>query len=379
VASGSASSGDLEFDIPPPSSPKDIAAVRAYVQSSPLFPQLKLNSGSLTDAAAETWANLAETACGFLHLDSRNLSPAAAARVYRYYVPTYLWCVGRIETHRRSANGTSVRPLVIGLTAPQGCGKTTLVAALSALFLANGIKAASASIDDAYLTGAEQDVLASSNAGNELLRYRGNAGTHDVGLAVDTLRALLGINVSERAGAGEAEPSPKNAERVFVPRYDKTARGGRGDRAPRDSWTEVTAPLDVVLFEGWMLGFQPTDETEAEAVHPDLIAVNAKLKNEKYDVLHALLDDWIVVRVRDTRWVKSWRLEAERASRDAGRPTLSDELVADFVNRFLPAYDLYAGKLYADGPWRGDANGSARDVDEGCVFAVEVDETRSVV
>ena len=42
----------------------------------------------------------------------------------------------------------------------QGCGKTTLVELLEALFAHNGIRAASVSIDDFYLTFADQQALA---------------------------------------------------------------------------------------------------------------------------------------------------------------------------------------------------------------------------
>lgn len=394
-------SGGLEthppLDPPPPSSPEDVAAVRAYVQSSPLFPQLGLHPASKTDAAAETWAHLAETLCAFLRLDPNHLAPAAAARVYRYYVPAYLWCVGRLEKHRREkkkrANerpNARARPLCVALTAPQGCGKTTLVAALSFLFEQNGVAAASASIDDFYLTGAEQEALAEANPGNALLEYRGNAGTHDVGLAVNVLRSLRGINddfaTKTKTGAGNADAETTEtktanvASFVSVPRYDKTSRGGRGDRAARETWPKVTAPLDIVLLEGWMLGFAPAADADAAAAHPDLPAVNARLRDDAYGAMHALLDDWIVVRVRDTRWVRSWRLEAEQQARSEGRPTLTDAEVADFVNRFLPAYDLYAGALYRRGPWRGGTD-ATRDsqCDEGSVFVVEVDATRRVV
>ena len=369
-------SGGLEthppLDPPPPSSPEDVAAVRAYVQSSPLFPQLGLHPASTTDAAAETWAHLAETLCAFLRLDPNDLAPAAAARVYKYYVPAYLWCVGRLEKHRHEKRAserpkTKTRPLCVALTAPQGCGKTTLVAALEFLFEKNGVAAASASIDDFYLTGAEQDKLSLANPGNALLKYRGNAGTHDVQLAVNTLRSLRSINDDDFA--------------ISVPRYDKTLRGGRGDRAAREFWPEITAPLDIVLLEGWMLGFAPAADADAFAAHPDLPAVNAALRDDAYGDLHALLDDWIVVRVRDTRWVRSWRLEAEQQARSEGRPTLTDVEVADFVNRFLPAYDLYAGAMYRRGPWRGgtDLTGDSLPCDEGSVFVVEVDATRNVV
>jgi D-glycerate 3-kinase len=372
-------SGGLEthppLDPPPPSSPEDVAAVRAYVQSSPLFPQLGLHPASTTDAAAETWAHLAETLCAFLRLDPNDLAQDSAARVYKYYVPAYLWCVGRLEKHRHEKRAserpkTKTRPLCVALTAPQGCGKTTLVAALEFLFEKNGVAAASASVDDFYLTGAEQDKLSLANPGNALLRYRGNAGTHDVQLAVNTLRSLRSINDDDFATLT-----------VSVPRYDKTLRGGRGDRAAREFWPEITAPLDIVLLEGWMLGFAPAADADAFAAHPDLPAVNAALRDDAYGDLHALLDDWIVVRVRDTRWVRSWRLEAEQQARSEGRPTLTDAEVADFVNRFLPAYDLYAGAMYRRGPWRGgtDLTGDSLPCDEGSVFVVEVDATRNVV
>ena len=373
-------SGGLEthppLDPPPPSSPEDVAAVRAYVQSSPLFPQLGLHPASTTDAAAETWAHLAETLCAFLRLDPNDLAQDSAARVYKYYVPAYLWCVGRLEKHRheKRANerpNAKTRPLCVALTAPQGCGKTTLVAALEFLFEKNGVAAASASIDDFYLTGAEQDKLSLANPGNALLKYRGNAGTHDVRLAVNTLRSLRSINDDDDFATLT----------VSVPRYDKTLRGGRGDRAARELWPEITAPLDIVLLEGWMLGFAPAGDADAFAAHPDLPAVNAALRDDAYGDLHALLDDWIVVRVRDTRWVRSWRLEAEQQARSEGRPTLTDAEVADFVNRFLPAYDLYAGAMYRRGPWRGgtDLTRDSLPCDEGSVFVVEVDATRNVV
>lgn len=55
---------------------------------------------------------------------------------------------------------------------------------------------------------------------------------------------------------------------VAVPRYDKSQHGGRGDRAPRDSWPRVQGPIDVILFEGWMLGFSPVAEADVSQVCP---------------------------------------------------------------------------------------------------------------
>lgn len=39
---------------------------------------------------------------------------------------------------------------------------------------------------------------------------------------------------------------------IKIPTYDKSAFDGKGDQGePR----EVEAPIDLVIFEGWMLGF----------------------------------------------------------------------------------------------------------------------------
>ena len=87
---------------------------------------------------------------------------------------------------------------------------------------------------------------------NKLLQVRGNAGTHDLQLGRETLAAL------QSAVSADTE--------VAVPRYDKSKNEGRGDRAERSSWPHVQGPIDIILFEGWMLGFSPIEETEVAKV-----------------------------------------------------------------------------------------------------------------
>ncbi|KAI8000980.1 hypothetical protein LOK49_LG09G02054 [Camellia lanceoleosa] len=65
--------------------------------------------------------------------------------------------------------GEDVTPLVIGFSAPQGCGKTTLVFALDYLFQITGRKTATISIDDFYLIAEDQAKLRESNPGNALV------------------------------------------------------------------------------------------------------------------------------------------------------------------------------------------------------------------
>ncbi|GAB2221282.1 hypothetical protein Droror1_Dr00012456 [Drosera rotundifolia] len=56
----------------------------------------------------------------------------------------------------------------IGFSAPQGCGKTTLVYALDYLFRLSGRKIATLSIDDFYLTAEDQAKLREANPENRL-------------------------------------------------------------------------------------------------------------------------------------------------------------------------------------------------------------------
>lgn len=63
-----------------------------------------------------------------LGFDSTNLNDAQKARIYHYYVPVFKW----IQTQLAANKGKG--PLVIGISAPQGCGKSTLVEQLEQLF-----------------------------------------------------------------------------------------------------------------------------------------------------------------------------------------------------------------------------------------------------
>lgn len=223
----------------------------------------------------------------------------------------------------------SARPLVLALQAPQGAGKTTLVTHLLRRLEGRGVRAAGVSIDDFYLTRTEQLALAAAHPGNPYLEHRGYPGTHDIGLGVRTLRALRQI----RPGG-----------LVSVPVYDKSAHGGRGDRAPEQEWRQVEGPLDLVLVEGWMLGFTPVSESQLP--DPQMTAPNRALAD--YAGWYELIDQWIVLRAATPEFVLEWRVEAEEKMKAAGKPGLTREAIEDYVRRFLPAYRTYANGLTAN-------------------------------
>lgn len=154
-----------------------------------------------------------------------------------------------------------------------------------------------------------------------------------------------------------------------LPRYDKSAFGGRGDRADPSTWPEIEGPLTVVLFEGWMLGFKPLPVEVVKAVDPQLEIVNKNLE-AYYDAWDKYIQSWIVIKIKDPSCVYQWRLQAEIAMREAGNPGMSDDEVRDFVSRYLPAYNAYLPTLYSEGP-----SGS----DPQHLLNIEIDEKRNPI
>ena len=90
------------------------------------------------------------------------------------YWPVYSYILEQRKNAVTTAGVGDRKPFLIGISAPQGCGKTTLTTVLEEMFAFTGSPAASMSLDDFYLRGEEQDRLAAKHSSNALLRYRGN-------------------------------------------------------------------------------------------------------------------------------------------------------------------------------------------------------------
>jgi D-glycerate 3-kinase len=254
------------------------------------------------------------------------------------------WIAARATGFRAAHN----RAMVLGVCAPQGAGKSTLCSRLCALLGGSWLRAASVSIDDFYLTRSEQIALSDTHPGNRYLEVRGYPGTHDIPLATAVIDALV------RAEKGRV---------VRVPTYDKGAFEGAGDRAPEASWSELEGPLDVVLFEGWMLGFEPT-QSSVLAGDRSLAECNELLRG--YAPWRSRVDHWLLMEGREVEYVLEWRVDSERARRARDGRGLSDEGARAYVERFLPAYRAWWTRE-ATSALAGRAARVVLDRDRSCV------------
>ncbi|XP_061338525.1 D-glycerate 3-kinase, chloroplastic [Gastrolobium bilobum] len=341
-----------------PTKPAQVSSVQdlfEFICSGPLLDKIGMTQEKVAESI-DKWLSYGRNLCTLFQLNELYLTEPQKARVYHYYVPVFLWCEQEVALHRsKFKDEEDIPPLVIGFSAPQGCGKTTLVFALDYLFRLTGRKCATISIDDFYLTAEGQNKLGEANPGNALLQLRGNAGSHDLALSVETLTALTKMT--------------REGIKMKLPRYDKSAFSGRGDRSDPSTWPEVEGPLTVVLFEGWMLGFKPLPVEAVKVVDPQLEIVNKNLE-AYYDAWDKYIKSWIVIKIKDPNCVYQWRLQAEIAMREAGKPGMSDDEVRDFVSRYLPAYNAYLPTLYSQGP-----NGS----DPQHLLTIEIDEKRNPI
>ncbi|GAA5902649.1 putative ATP-dependent kinase [Sporobolomyces salmoneus] len=257
---------------------------------------------------------------------------------------------------RASSNGVKQTALVIGIQGPQGSGKSYLAQQLETSPKLSHLRIANLSLDDLYLPHSRLVELASSNPSNELLSGRGQAGTHDLPLGVEVLSKL------------------RERREVKIPRFEKSLHGGEGDRLPESKWPTVKGgEVDLVLFEGWMLGFKsiPVKEDlskvyEQAKAEPksrevkellggidydepfilrsklnDLEKLNEELK--EYERLWELVDGWVELRPERLGYVWQWRLEQEHTMKAKnGGIGMTDEQVKTFISRYMPGYELFS-------------------------------------
>jgi len=213
-------------------------------------------------------------------------------------------------------HGQAEGTLIQGILGGQGTGKTTLAAILTQILNHLGFQVCQLSLDDLYKTYADRRQLEQIDP---RLRWRGPPGTHDVELGLEVLQQL------------------KQKCPVQVPRFDKSAWGGMGDRT---AYETVTC-ADIVLFEGWFVGVRPIDPTAFDQAPPPINTerdrtfahdMNARLAD--YLPLWNLIDRLIVLLPTDYRLSQQWRRQAEQRMMATGQTGMAATEVDEFVEYF---------------------------------------------
>lgn len=219
----------------------------------------------------------------------------------------------KLASHRQKLG----HPLIQGILGVQGTGKTTMCQVLTLILQQLGYRTLSLSLDDLYKTYSDRLALTQQDP---RLIWRGPPGTHDID---------LGLNLLAQIRQGE---SP-----VMVPRFDKSAYGGAGDRTT----PEIVTNVDILLFEGWFVGVRPIDPDAFNSAPPPIITeedkafaceMNRRLND--YLPLWEQLDSLIVLYPTDYRCSLQWRKQAEQQMIAAGKSGMTDEQVEEFVNYF---------------------------------------------
>ncbi|KAF9978861.1 hypothetical protein BGZ73_008862 [Actinomortierella ambigua] len=299
----------------------------------------------------------------------------------------------------------STKPLVVGLSGPQGSGKTTmtrnLVKTLSGA--PHNLRVFAFSMDDVYLPFEDQTRLSEQHPTNELLASRGLPGTHDIELGTRTFQLLCEAN--------RLYKEKQQRVKVAVPSYDKSLHAGRGDQAPRSQWQLIQGPFDVVLFEGWSLGFKAVDHerlvqlykrsqeirqqysnTSGSTLQGDhggyaaqhslesLEFINEKLKEYEKE-WYEYLDVFVHLSAPKLPTVFQWRQQQETELWKQRGSGMTESQVLAFVERFMVAYELYLERLKTENVFKTSDNSSIPECVDTSTrhLRVDLDEDRNAV
>jgi D-glycerate 3-kinase len=248
-------------------------------------------------------------------------------------------------------------PFKLLLSGLQGSGKSTWAAALAqSLQQIKSYKVVVVSLDDFYHAHNNLVRIRTENSENKMLWARGQPGTHDEKLAQEFFASF---------GSGKD---------IRVPFFDKSQYNGEGDRAPYEEWDVVKngPPVDVLIFEGWCVGFQFLSDSDLEkrwssssqTSQPNELSsrcsttvlqdhsiqhirvINNNLRRYNETFMNSSDFNYLIhLDTEDLANVYRWRLNQEHALHELKGRGMTDEAVIEFVRGYMPAYELYLERL----------------------------------
>jgi len=209
----------------------------------------------------------------------------------KVYIPIAFWINKKYNKKK---------PLLIGFSAGQGSGKTTIASILAIIlkiFFKKNI--CIISIDDFYKTLSDRNRIAKKK--HPLLLTRGVPGTHDINLIKNFF-----VNIKK-----------KKFKKTKLPKFNKSI----DDRFKKSHWYNISKKPEIVILEGWCVGAKAT--TSSSLIKPinflekyedqNLIwrkYVNEKLKKE-YKKVFSMIDYFIFMKIPNFKMVFKWRLLQE--------------------------------------------------------------------
>lgn len=250
----------------------------------------------------------------------------------------------------QAARDSSPRPVVLGITGLQGSGKSTWASLIVRLLSSEyNLGCIALSLDDFYKKHGDLVARREQDPENKLYRTRGQPGTHD-----EQLAAQLFHDLNEYNGDGE----------LRLPSFDKSRFNGEGDRAPFVEWPSISTKPDVIVFEGWCVGFQPLPRGGVEEKHRLAVARQLPVNTPANHQLEHLIEvniclqrycdafmgpchfDFLIhIDTDDLRNVYTWRLEQEHKLIAVKGSGMKDDEVRSFIDGYMPGYELYLDRL----------------------------------
>ncbi|KAF1928757.1 P-loop containing nucleoside triphosphate hydrolase protein [Didymella exigua CBS 183.55] len=244
----------------------------------------------------------------------------------------------------------SLKPIILGITGLQGSGKSTWASKIvEILTTEHQLNTITVSLDDFYKTHDSLVSQRDQDPKNGLYRVRGQPGTHDEQLAAEFFKHLEAYS-----GKGELK----------IPSFDKSKFRGEGDRAPETEWHSVLRKPDVVVFEGWCVGFQPLLVPAIEEKYSQALAGRLPINTPAQHELSHLLevndnlrrycdafmgpqhfDFFVHIDTSDLHNVYIWRLEQEHKMIATKGSGMSDDQVNAFIDGYMPSYEIYLDTL----------------------------------
>ena len=202
---------------------------------------------------------------------------------------------------------------LIGLSALPGTGKSTLGRLIEKLSSQLDFRISVVSIDDFYLPCKEMREVIKNNPWRV---SRGFPGSHSL-----TLMEQKFIEWKETG-------------KLIVPVFDKSLRGGLGDRS---SWREEYP--DIVVLEGWFLGINPTKistrfykEVSSLISEEEFLYVQKIQKNlHGYQKIWKLIDNIWHLKPEKFKFMNNWKTQQEEEMLINKGFALKNERLSNFL------------------------------------------------